>query len=275
MADNTFGSRLHDAMRTRGPLCVGIDPHDSLLSAWGVEQTIGGLEKFAMTVVEALADTVSVFKPQSAFFEAYGSAGIAVLERVIAESQAAGALVLLDVKRGDIGSTMAAYAKAYLTDGSPLAVDAITVSPYLGFGSLQPAIDAAAASDRGLFVLCRTSNPESDQVQGAISADGSTIAKGMVAKVGALNVDATVLGSFGLVIGANLGSLELDLSALNGPILAPGMGAQGGGPHELATLFGAQLPNVLPSSSRQILASGPSGQGLRAAVDRQNDQLRG
>ncbi|MDQ2845639.1 MAG: orotidine-5'-phosphate decarboxylase [Actinomycetota bacterium] len=274
MVDNTFGSRLHDAMRTRGPLCVGIDPHDSLLSAWGVERGVGGLEKFAMTVVEALADTVSVFKPQSAFFEAYGSAGIAVLERVIAESQAAGALVLLDVKRGDIGSTMAAYAKAYLTEGSSLAVDAITVSPYLGFGSLQPAIDAAAASDRGLFVLCRTSNPESDQVQGAISAGGSTIAKGMVDKVGALNVDATVLGSFGLVIGANLRSLELDLSALNGPILAPGMGAQGGGPQELATLFGAQLPNVLPSSSRQILASGPSVQGLRAAVDRQNDQLR-
>ncbi|MGI8418830.1 MAG: orotidine-5'-phosphate decarboxylase [Nakamurella sp.] len=274
MADNTFGTRLHDAMRTRGPLCVGIDPHDSLLSAWGLERGVGGLEKFAMTVVEALADTVSVFKPQSAFFEAYGSAGIAVLERVIAESKAAGALVLLDVKRGDIGSTLAAYAKAYLTDGAALAVDAITVSPYLGFGSLQPAIDVAAASDRGLFVLCRTSNPESDQVQGATSKDGNTIAQGMVDKVAALNVGATPLGSFGLVIGANLGSLELELSALNGPILAPGMGAQGGGPQELAALFGEQLAAVLPSSSREILAAGPSVQGLRSAADQQNDQLR-
>ncbi|MDQ6656770.1 MAG: orotidine-5'-phosphate decarboxylase [Actinomycetota bacterium] len=275
MADKAFGSRLHDAMLASGPLCVGIDPHDALLSSWGLELNVGGLEQFALTVVEALAGTVSVLKPQSAFFEAYGSAGIGVLERVIAESHAAGALVLLDVKRGDIGSTMAAYAKAYLTDGSPLAVDAITVSPYLGLASLQPAVGAAASSGRGLFVLCRTSNPQSDQVQGAIGADGSTIAQSMVDKVAVLNAGATPLGSFGLVIGANLGALELDLSALNGPILAPGMGAQGGATQGLAALFGAQLPNVLPSSSREILAAGPSAAGLRAAVDRQNHQLRG
>lgn len=275
MADNSFGSRLHDAMRTRGPLCVGIDPHDSLLSAWGLELTVGGLEKFAMTVVDALAGTVSVVKPQSAFFEAYGSAGIAVLEKVIAESRAAGALVLLDVKRGDIGSTMAAYAKAYLSDGSPLAADAATVSPYLGFGSLRPAIDAAAASGRGLFVLCRTSNPDSDQLQSAVSPDGRTIAQGMVDEVAALNVGATPMGSFGLVIGATVGRLDVDLSTLNGPILAPGIGAQGAGPKELRTLFGDYLPLVLPSSSREILATGPAAQALRDAVARQNAGLRG
>lgn len=275
MADNSFGPRLHDAMRTRGPLCVGIDPHDSLLAAWGLELTVGGLEKFAMTVVDALAGTVSVVKPQSAFFEAYGSAGIAVLEKVIAESRAAGALVLLDVKRGDIGPTMAAYAKAYLSDGSPLAADAATVSPYLGFGSLRPAIDAAAASGRGLFVLCRTSNPDSDQLQSAVSPDGRTIAQGMVDEVAALNVGATPMGSFGLVIGATVGRLDVDLSILNGPILAPGIGAQGAGPKELRTLFGDYLPLVLPSSSREILATGPAAQALRDAVARQNAGLRG
>ena len=102
-----------------------------------------------MTVVEALASRVAVLKPQSAFFEAYGSAGVAVLERLIAAARGEGALVLVDAKRGDIGSTMAAYAAAYLSDASPLAADAVTLSPFLGFGALQPALDAATASGRG------------------------------------------------------------------------------------------------------------------------------
>ena len=118
-------------------------------------------------MVEALGEMVPVFKPQSAFFEAYGSAGIAVLERTLADIEAAGALSLLDVKRGDIGSTMDAYAAAYLTDGSPLAADAITLSPYLGFGSLAGAIALADEAGRGVYVLALTSNPEGPQIQHA------------------------------------------------------------------------------------------------------------
>src|SRR6478736_999560 len=124
----TFGARLHAAIEARGPFCVGVDPHSALLHDWGLGDDVAGLESFAMTAVEAVAPYVSVVKPQSAFYERFGSRGIAVLERVIAESKAAGALVLLDVKRGDIGSTSQAYADAYLDPASPLASDAGTVA---------------------------------------------------------------------------------------------------------------------------------------------------
>src|SRR5262249_50706398 len=149
----------------RGPLCVGIDPHASLLADWGLGDDPAGLERFALTVVEALADRVAVLKPQSAFFERFGSRGIAVLERAVALAREAGALVLMDAKRGDIGSTMAAYAAAYLDPASPLASDAVTVSPYLGYGSLRPAVEAARAGGTGIFALALTSNPEGAEVQ--------------------------------------------------------------------------------------------------------------
>src|SRR4051794_9655151 len=128
MSDVRFGARLRAAMETRGPLCVGIDPHPALLSAWGLPDSPSGLERFTRTVVEAVGDRVAVVKPQSAFFERFGSQGIAVLESSIRQLREVGALVLLDVKRGDIGSTAAAYADAYLDPASPLRVDAITAS---------------------------------------------------------------------------------------------------------------------------------------------------
>src|SRR3982751_6217349 len=171
----TFGKRLYDAIEKRGPLCVGIDPHPGLLARWGLTDDVAGLERFARTVVDALADRVAVLKPQSAFFERYGSQGIGILESTIRQSREAGVLVLLDVKRGDIGSTMAAYASAYLDPSSTLSADAITVSPYLGIGSLRPAFDAAATYGGGVFVLALTSNPEGASVQHARTGDGRTV----------------------------------------------------------------------------------------------------
>src|SRR3954453_21000703 len=156
----SFGSRLHRATGERGPLCVGIDPHPALLAKWGLSSDVDGLERFSRTVVEALADRVAVLKPQSAFFECHGSRGIAVLERVIADARSAGALVIADVKRGDIGSTAAAYAQAYLDRSSPLFCGAMTASPYLGVGALSPLVETALASDSGVFVLALTSNVE-------------------------------------------------------------------------------------------------------------------
>ncbi|GAA3056631.1 orotidine-5'-phosphate decarboxylase [Actinokineospora globicatena] len=267
-----FGARLVDAVAARGSLCVGIDPHPGLLDQWGLPRDASGLERFALTCVEAFAGDISVLKPQSAFFEAYGSRGVAVLERVIAETQAAGALVLLDVKRGDIGSTMAAYAQAYLSDSSPLAADAVTVSPYLGFGSLDPAIEEAARTGRGLFVLARTSNPEGGTVQRA-TVDGVTVAQSIVDQAAARNAGAAPLGSVGLVVGATVGRTDLDFSALNGPLLAPGLGAQGAGPADLAAVFGAALPAVLPASSRDVLRHGPDVAALRSAALRVRDEL--
>jgi orotidine-5'-phosphate decarboxylase len=269
-----FGARLAKAIAERGALCVGIDPHPALLDSWGLERTAAGLERFATTVVQALAGTVAVLKPQSAFFETYGSAGIAVLERVLAQAPQAGALTLLDAKRGDIGSTMAAYAAAYLTDGSPLAADALTVSPFLGFGSLQPAVDAALGSGRGLFVLARTSNPEGASVQLASGADDVTVAQHIADCAAHLNAGATPLGSIGLVVGATVGRAGIDLSRVNGPLLAPGIGAQGGTAEDLEAVFGAALPSVLPTASRSVLAAGPSVTGLRDAAARTVEQVR-
>ncbi len=261
-----FGRRLAEKIRERGPLCAGIDPHPGLLDAWGLERTPAGLEKFALSAVEVLAAEVAVVKPQSAFFEAYGAAGIAVLERVVTEARLAGALVLLDVKRGDIGSTMGAYTAAYLDGHSALAADAVTVSPYLGFGSLAPAVTAAREQGRGVFVLARTSNPEAAGLQNALLPNGKTVAQSIVDEVAALNAGAEPLGDVGVVVGATVAPGELDLSALNGPVLAPGFGAQGATVSDLRALFGADLRGVLPASSRDLLRRGPDLAALRAGV---------
>ncbi|MFF9319267.1 orotidine-5'-phosphate decarboxylase [Streptomyces sp. NPDC014735] len=268
-----FGARLRHAMDTRGPLCVGIDPHASLLTAWGLGDDVAGLERFTRTVVEALADRVAVLKPQSAFFERFGSRGIAVLEKAVEEARAAGALVLMDAKRGDIGSTMGAYAATYLDPGCPLFSDAVTVSPYLGFGSLRPALDAAVLSGSGVFVLALTSNPEGAEVQRATAADGRSLAQVMLDHLAAENEGARPLGSVGAVVGATLGDAGVDL-AVNGPLLAPGIGAQGATPADLPGVFGDAVGNVLPSVSRGVLSRGPHAAGLRDAAERLTDEVR-
>lgn len=267
-----FGARLAAAASANGPVCAGIDPHTELLTAWGLNDDPNGLERFARTAVAALAGEVAALKPQSAFFERHGSAGVAVLERVLADARASGTLVLLDVKRGDIGSTMGGYADAYLADGSPLAADAITVSPYLGFGSLSPALRAAEASGRGLFVLARTSNPEGADVQQAIS-DGRSVAQSMVDSAASANADLEPLGDIGVVIGATQDH-GLSLGALNGAVLAPGLGAQGATPSDVERRFSGLNGLVLPSVSRSLLAAGPDEAALRAAAVRLRELFR-
>ncbi len=270
----TFGTRLRRAMDERGPLCVGIDPHASLLSAWGLNDDIAGLERFTGTVVEALAGSVAVFKPQSAFFERFGSRGVAVLEKAVAELRSAGALVVMDAKRGDIGSTMAAYAETFLHKDSPLFSDALTVSPYLGYGSVKPAVDLARENGAGLFVLALTSNPEGAEVQHAVRGDGRTVAATILGHLAAENAGETPLGSFGAVVGATLGDLSAYDLAVNGPLLAPGIGAQGATPADLPAVFGAAVRNVVPNVSRGVLRHGPDVMGLREAAERFAGEIR-
>ncbi|WFE28888.1 orotidine-5'-phosphate decarboxylase [Solwaraspora sp. WMMD791] len=263
----TFGERLHRAVAVRGPLCVGIDPHPQLLAQWGLPDDVDGLARFTATVVDALGDVVAVAKPQSAFFERFGSAGIAVLESTIRQLRDAGVLVLLDVKRGDIGSTAAAYASAYLDPASPLAADAVTASPFLGVGALAPMFESAAEHGGGVFVLALTSNPEGRQVQHARLSDGRTVAQTVIDEISQLNAGAQPIGSFGLVVGATVGDTGHELSNVNGPLLAPGLGEQGGRPEDLRTVFGQALSAVLPSYSRQVLRSGPEVAALRASAE--------
>jgi orotidine-5'-phosphate decarboxylase len=260
----TYASRLAALTAERGRLCVGIDPMPRVLDAWGVPQDLSGLERCARGIVEALGERVAVFKPQSAFFEAFGSRGVAVLESVLADIRSAGALSILDVKRGDIGSSMAGYAAAFLGDAAPTRADAITLSPYLGVGALQPAIDAAVAGGHGLYVLARTSNPEGAPIQLARSGDAS-VAQHVVDTVAALNETAD--HAVGLVVGGTHDDLGCRLDAFNASILVPGIGAQGGTIEGLRATFGAAVRHVLPTASREVIGGG------RAALSGRLDAL--
>ena len=269
-AAEPFGVRLARLMAERGPVCAGIDPHAGLLQAWGLPDDAAGLREFSLRTVDALADRVAAFKPQSAFYERHGSAGVAALEETLAACRQAGVPAIADVKRGDIGSTMDGYAQAYLADGAPLAADAITVSPYLGYGSLAPALDLARSTGRGVFVLALTSNPEGPELQHV--GGGQSVAKRVVEAVAEWNRRLTPHdpGSFGLVVGATTADaasrLGIDLAAFPGLFLAPGVGAQGAGGAELAAVFGAGLGRVLASASRSILSKGPTEEGLRRGL---------
>lgn len=267
----SFGARLAQAKAERGPLCLGIDPHPELLRAWDLPASADGLAAFCDTCVEAFSG-FAVVKPQVAFFEAYGAAGFAVLERTIAALRSAGVLVLADAKRGDIGSTMAAYAAAWAGD-SPLAADAVTASPYLGFGALRPLLEAAAAHDRGVFVLAATSNPEGGTVQRA-TFDGRMVSQLIVDQAAVVNRSATGSepGYVGVVLGATVCEAP-DVSELRGPVLVPGVGAQGGRPEALGGLGGAVPGQLLPAVAREVLRAGPGVADLRAAGERMLDAV--
>lgn len=269
----SFGARLQRAMAAHGRIVAGIDPHASILSSWGLDDSVESVRRVALTMLDACAGRVAAIKPQSAFFERFGSAGIAVLEDTLALARERGILTILDVKRGDIGSTMGAYAAAYLAPGAPLEADAITVNPYLGFGSLEPCFTHVREDGKGLYVLALTSNPDGPQVQHAVSAEGPTVAGTMCVQAARLNadVDGDRWGSVGLVVGATVGDAArrtgVDLEGFNGTFLAPGFGAQGAGPAELRTVFGRAEQRVLVSMSRSIMAAGPQMENIAQALD--------
>lgn len=268
-----FGIRLGEAVRRHGPICVGIDPHASLLEEWGLPDSVKGLRQFAEIAVEAFGGAAAIVKPQSAFFERFGACGVEVLEDVLAGLRESGTLSLLDVKRGDIGSTMAAYAQAYLCDDSSLRADAITVSPFLGFGSLAPAFDLAKRTGRGVFVLAMTSNAEGAGVQHAVW-EQETVSGAIIDDVADANAlaPAGTFGDVGMVVGATVGKdiaelgLAERLAQSRAPLLAPGLGAQGATIGDIGRGFGAASSLVLPATSRAILSAGPDVDALRESL---------
>jgi len=266
----TFGAQLAAAMDKFGPLSVGIDPSPQMLAHWGLPDTAEGLLTFGQAVVEASERSVAAVKIQIAFFERHGSRGIAALEQVLAFARHHSLITIMDAKRGDIDSTMAGYADAYLRPGSPLEVDAMTLSPYLGFDSLAPALDLAAEYGKGAFVLALTSNPEGASVQHSRNEEGVAVAAMIALAAAERNRGASPMGSVGLVVGATVGdairSLPVPLSDLNGPILAPGVGAQGAGPDQLAQVFKGVTRNVLSHQSRAVLMAGPFVEKMRGAI---------
>ena len=232
-----FGDDLIARVRALGhPLCVGLDPHLDRLPplfrrgsmALGDPQTARAVEDFVGAVVDRLEGRVAVVKPQIAFFEQLGWRGLQVLGRIVARCRTRGLLVLLDAKRGDIGSTAAGYARSYLTEDAPLRVDAITLNAYLGLDTLEP----FAVTGAGLFVLVRTSNPGAGDLQDLETADGPIFVR-MARNLRPLSarlVGETGWSNLGVVVGATWPEQALAVrEALPSSIfLVPGFGAQGG-----------------------------------------------
>ena len=265
-----FAAGVAEAVARTGPLCAGIDPSPALIEQWGLSDDARGVLRFGMTCIEAFAGVVPVVKPQVAFFERCGSAGMAALEAVIAEARAAGLIVIADAKRADIGTTMEAYASAWLDPDSPLCADAVTAVAYLGLGALQPMFDLAGAHGHGVIVVARSSNPEGRSLQEARTGggDGPSVEDMLLEQIAGLNRGGLVPdGTIGAVVGATLQPSQFNLAGLGGTILAPGVGAQGAGAREVSGLFSGCPPgSVLASSSRSLLSAGPGIPALGAAA---------
>lgn len=271
-----FGERVRAALSAHGPLCVGIDPHPALLTSWGLSQDAVGVREFGLRTVAAAAERVGVVKPQVSFFERFGSAGFAALEDVLAAARDAGLIVIADAKRGDIDTTMDAYAAAWFTPGAPLEADAITVNPYLGVATLDGTFALAEQHDKGVFVLAATSNPEAGTVQRAQHGT-ETVSAAIIRGVSERNARSTPAGewgSLGFVIGATVDWTDAGITefAPPAPILGPGFGQQGAGPADLSARYGAASSWVIASESRSILSAGPDG--IAAAIDDRTAQYR-
>jgi len=268
-----FGEKLLDAFAASGHLCVGIDPHPYLLQSWNLADSGRGLREFGKRVVDAAVGQAGIVKPQVAFFERHGSAGYEALEHTVALARSAGLLVIADAKRGDLESSVEAYAQAWLRAGSPLESDAMTVSAFQGVGSLEAPMVLAREFGKGLFILAATSNPEAFATQTAVLKDRShTVAASIVDEVNRNNLSP--LGSFGVVIGATVtlgdyGIRPADLATT--PILSPGFGYQGAKVTDLPSIFGAAASNVIVSASRSILEAGPGG--VASAIAREASGL--
>lgn len=270
-----FGSKLATAFEEFGQLCVGVDPHPKLMLDWGYEDSVQDLERFSMTVLDAAINRVGIIKPQVSFYERYGSRGFAVLEKLAVAAENQKLVVIMDAKRGDIGTTMAAYYDAWLGKNAPFICDALTVSPYLGFESLSQVMSDSLERGKGIFTLAATSNPEGASLQKA-TLGGQTIAASIWQSLQQLNQTThggrSRFGSFGAVIGATLnlnayglGDVSLGQPQAATPILAPGFGAQGAELTDSRTLFGAAADQVIHSVSRSILQAG--AKGLEKAID--------
>jgi orotidine-5'-phosphate decarboxylase len=274
-----FQKRFTTLAAERSALCVGIDPSADSLKGWGLADDAQGLLSFCERMVEICAPLVACVKPQAAFFERHGPAGMVVLRRTVEAVQSHGALVIIDVKRGDIESTAAAYGEAFLGPRSPFGGDAVTVSAYLGFGSLTPIIERARREAAGVFVVVRSSNPEGTELQQARLPDGRSVAEHLADQIAARNAadGKGGLGLVGAVVGATLGGEAADLAARlpNSLLLVPGIGAQGATIGDVRSSFGVHFPRVIPSVSRAIARAGPRAEDLRGAVERHIAEIRG
>ncbi|MAP95131.1 MAG: orotidine-5'-phosphate decarboxylase [Ponticaulis sp.] len=255
-----FADRLIEAVRDYGPLCVGIDPHPSLFPQLFGKPSAGAIAVWADGIIEQAAGEVACIKPQAAFFEIWGSAGMAALEHVCKTARDAGLLVILDAKRGDIGSTAKGYADAYLGENAACPCDALTVNPYMGLETLTPFVDTSAANGRGIAVLTRTSNPGAADIQ-ELEVDGDPIyirmAREFHAAGACLKGQTTSWSGMMLVAGATAPqeAREIRHAAPDNLLLVPGYGAQGAGAEQAVAGFvpvNGMLEGGVVNASRSV-----------------------
>jgi len=296
-----FGDDLMARTREIGhPLCAGIDPHLDRVPelfrqgsmAPADPSTPLAVEALALAFLDRLVGKVAAVKPQIAFFEQMGSAGMAALERVMAAARERELLIVLDAKRGDIGSTAEGYARAYLEPGAAAEADALTLNPYMGLDTLAPFAERAAAYGRGLFVLAKTSNPGSGDLQDRVlEKEGpvyEVLAASLAPMADELQGPATGWSSLGIVAGATYPEQAERLRALlpNALFLVPGYGAQGASAADAVRSFvpgPSGLEGGLVNSSRGLLfpAAGEEAadaggweQAVDEAVARAADELQ-
>jgi len=239
-----------------------------MLDSWGVGDTPDGLDRFADIALSAATGTVGLVKLQAAFYERHGWRGFRTLQRLIADGRGAGLLVIVDAKRGDVGTTNDAYAEAFLGADAPLSADALTVHPYLGVGAMGSFIARAHESGSCLLIVTRSSNPEGRAIQSADAASGHSVEATLLREIGELNTRLAPgeIGPIGAVVGPTHIEPTLDLPSSHGLYLSPGVGAQGATPSDVARVFAACPDRVIPSASRSLLAGGPDPNRLRDTV---------
>lgn len=273
----TFVARLKARIEEHSPLCIGIDPSASQLEFCRLPDTAEGALEFGRLVLQAADYRLAIVKPQSAYFERYGSAGVRALETLMADARDRGVMVLLDVKRGDIDTTGEAYLEAFFGERSTFKADAVTLSPYLGLGALDKAIAFAVKNEGGVFVVVRSSNPEGEALQTARRADGLSVAESLCREITALNrrFAGEHPGPVGAVVGATCEDAAQTVAAMPGAfMLAPGVGAQGATFEDVQRRMPAARGRVLPSMSRGVLAGGSGLAEMRATIERMKEAAR-
>jgi orotidine-5'-phosphate decarboxylase len=269
-----FGDRVRERIQERGPLCVGIDPSAAHLRSWGRDDDATGLEFAALALLEAAIEVAAAVKVQVAFFERFGSAGYAVLERLLTEARDGDLLCIADAKRGDVGSTNDAYADSWLSPSSPLAADAMTVHPYLGVGAMGRFVELARTHGKGLYIVVASSNPEGRVIQTSRTDTDESVEDRLLRTVAELNAGSAGLGPFGAVVGATRDRPQFTLRDTRGTFVVPGVGAQGATADDVARLFhDAEPHSVLASVSRAVADAGPTRRALVDTMQRWRDDL--
>ena len=246
-------------------MCVGADPHPEILSSWGLEYSIKGLSEFNRFFIDSIPEGLRIVKPQVSLYESFGSRGMAELEKLLISLKDLGIYSIADAKRSDIGSSMKGYASGWLAKDAPFLASALTVSPYLGVGSLSETMDLASRNKKRVFVLVATSNPE------AVELQQGGVSKSILEELVAFDRDAV-----GVVIGATVDTttygLDQLLSDTQFPILAPGFGVQGAELSDASRLFALYSQTLIANVSRSVLAGSP--EGLKDRIEAAMKELR-